>query len=233
MQTQPRASISFQKLKLSTLTQTLRHNARAHDTLSQVHNDFRFAQNNPRFNNSDLEARGYGGLSAIEKAKSLAKRKDANVAFCFSMQVGNYDFWRDNNGMPKKPFPIKFNDLIAAAVQTIKDRFGALNIATVDLHLDETVPHVQIIAVPIKNNKLQSKDFVGGKSLADAKKNVENLRNEFLLNVEKCCKIEINREKVVKSGEGPDLTKYSFLKQQKAKSFNTGESDRPFTFYPS
>lgn len=229
MQTQPRASISFQKLKLSTLTQTLRHNAREHDTASQVHNDFRFAAKNPTFDEKKL---GIGGYAAIEKAKSLVKRKDATVAFCFSLQVGDYDFWREKNGTPRKPQPLDYQKLFAAAFVTISKKFGRENIARIDLHLDETTPHFQIIAVPIKNNKLQSKEFVGGKSLAEAKKNVNDLREEFLRNVEHYCGIKINREKLDRPGDKPKNPENDkILKNPKSfvKSFHAhDESDAAF-----
>lgn len=227
MQKMPRASISFKKLKMSTLMQTLRHNAREHDTASQVHADFRFAAKNPTI---DAEKFGIGGNAAIEKAKSLVKRKDNTVAFCFSMQVGDYEFWREKNGTVKKPQPLEYQKLFAAAFSTIAKRFGRENIARIDLHLDETTPHFQIIAVPVKNNKLQSKEFVGGKSLAEAIKNVNDLREEFLRNVEHFCEIKINREKVVRPGDKPlNHENDNILKKPRTfvKSFQAQEeSDR-------
>lgn len=93
------------------------------------------------------------------------KRKDAVVAVSFVVQVGNQGDWRD---LPSEDFPegkprpwdeIKgsVEALTKAAKEWAINEFGEENVVGIDLHLDESSPHVHVVVTPVKVCPVKSK----------------------------------------------------------------------------
>lgn len=104
----------------------------------------------------------------LEKAKGLAKRKDAVLAVELVVQVGNQTDWRD---MPTDEFPEgkrksgsaqKLNALMAGVKAAAFAEFGKDRIISIDLHTDESTPHAHIVFAPILDGKLQAKHWLNG-----------------------------------------------------------------------
>lgn len=106
--------------------------------------------------------------SQIDAARALARRKDAVLAVEIVVQVGNQTDWREPptaehpEGKPKPGLkPLMKKMALAAKAAAIKE-FGADNVVSVDLHLDESTPHVHIVATPIHDGRLQAKHWLNG-----------------------------------------------------------------------
>lgn len=191
-----RASIAIAKFNALTVTQAHRHNAREHDTASQVDQRLRFGDN--------VHATRFTNPEALDNARALAKRKDAVLAVGLSLQLGNSDDWRDQNSMPRDPAPADPKRLLAMAIQFAQKKFGKENIVSVDLHLDETTPHVQILATPIVGGKLNAKHFVGGPAKC------AQLRKEFMSLVKQTFPtIQFEEKPLPESGKKHDASKSS------------------------
>ena len=191
-----RASIAIAKFNALTVTQAHRHNAREHDTASQVDPHLRFGDN--------VHATRFTNPEALDNARALAKRKDAVLAVGLSLQLGAHDDWRDQNSMPRDPAPADPKRLLAMAIQFAQKKFGKENIVSVDLHLDETTPHVQILATPIVGGKLNAKHFVGGPAKC------AQLRKEFMSLVKQTFpKIDFEEKPLPESGKRYDASKSS------------------------
>lgn len=101
----------------------------------------------------------------LARAKALAKRRDAVVAISFVVQVGNQEDWRDQptkdcpEGKPRPWDEIRdsMEDLTKAAKEWAIKEFGEDNIVGIDLHLDESSPHVHIVVTPVKVCPVKSK----------------------------------------------------------------------------
>lgn len=112
--------------------------------------------------------------SKIVKARGLSKRKDAVLGIEFSFQVGNQTEWRDVPtlehpcGQPKemidgKPARDVMEALCRGAKEAAEKEFGAQNIVSIDLHTDESSPHVHVVVTPITaEGKLQAKKWMDG-----------------------------------------------------------------------
>ena len=107
----------------------------------------------------------------IDAAKSLARRKDAVIAIEIVVQVGNQTDWREMptaehpEGKPKPGMRSIVKKLALAAKAAAIKEFGEDNIIGVDLHLDESSPHVHIVATPITpDGKLQAKHWLNGQA---------------------------------------------------------------------
>lgn len=107
----------------------------------------------------------------VDLAISKAKRKDAIIAYSIILQVGNQDDWRDRPtkdrpcGEPRQDEEAKKNivNLQNGAKEWAIQEFGAHNIVSMEMHLDESSPHVHMIVTPInKNNELRAKDWIDG-----------------------------------------------------------------------
>lgn len=137
------------------------HNKRLHPTKSQL----------PKA--AWITAKGHHEVmpwrdDVLASGMALAKRKDAVVAIELVIQVGNQSDWRDlptkehPHGKPKPGAGPKLKALVAAAKQAAIREFGEHNIVSIDLHTDESTPHVQIVATPVKSGKLQAKAWLDG-----------------------------------------------------------------------
>lgn len=153
-------SLSFEKKNRANLGQVRGHNTRTHATNSQLPKHARFSEDSYAVTKWD-EAK-------LDKAKSLAKRKDAVLAIELVIQVGDQSDWRD---LPTKEQPFgapKINAVenakfMASAVKkAIEAEFGTHNVVSIDLHLDESSPHVHAVVTPIFENKLQAKRWLDG-----------------------------------------------------------------------
>ena len=137
------------------------HNTRLHNTTSQLPQS---AWLTPKGHHAVTEWRA----DQLEVAKGLAKRKDAVVAVELIIQVGNQTDWREMptaehpEGRPKRGMMQTMRELGAAAYEAAVREFGAENIVGVDLHTDESTPHVHIVVTPIRDGKLQAKAWLDG-----------------------------------------------------------------------
>jgi hypothetical protein len=103
----------------------------------------------------------------IQKALGLAKRKDAVIAIELVIQIGNQTDWREPP-TPEYPCgkpavkPASFQALAKAARQAVEKEFGSDNVVSIELHTDESTPHVHCVVVPIHDGKLQAKHWLDG-----------------------------------------------------------------------
>ena len=68
---------------------------------------------------------------------------------------------------------------IEEGIKWVEARHGKENILLSSIHLDETTPHVHILAMPLRNGKLNAKHFVGG-----SKHRMSELQDEYFACVE-------------------------------------------------
>lgn len=101
-------------------------------------------------------------------AHGLAKRKDAVEALSFIIQFGNQTDWReapteqDQCGRPKGEWPVDLKQANQAIQRWVEVEFGAENLVSIELHTDESTPHFHLIVTPIKDGKLQAKNWLNG-----------------------------------------------------------------------
>lgn len=82
--------------------------------------------------------------------------------------VGNQTDWRDlptaehPHGKPKPGASTKLNALMAGVKAAAIAEFGKDRIISVDLHTDESTPHVHLVFAPINEGKLQAKHWLDG-----------------------------------------------------------------------
>lgn len=153
--------LSFEKKNSLNLSQAEAHNARLHATTSQMPK--------PAW----LTTEGHYTIKAwddevVEEAKSLAKRKDAVLAIELVFQVGNQSDWRempDNEhpqGRPKRGNSVKMNALLAGVKAAVENEIGSKRVISINLHTDESTPHVHVVFAPIFGGKLQAKKWLNG-----------------------------------------------------------------------
>lgn len=154
-------TLATRKMKAGDLGRAKGHNLRTHDTASQLPAASWFTEQGCHTAvpwNDELAA----------KATSLAKRKDAVVGIELVLQVGNQTDWRDPptkqhpNGKPKRPAPASMKKLIEAVRRWLSSEFGPDNVISVQLHTDESTPHVQCVIAPIRDGKLNAKHWMDG-----------------------------------------------------------------------
>lgn len=159
-------SLAIDKMKSADVGRAEGHNCRLHATSSQL----------PQ--SSWFTTKGRHEIVAwrsdvIDKARSLSKRKDAVVAISIVLQVGNQLDWREKetvecpDGRPRGGQNNKKNietmaHLAKAAREWAIKEFGEENVVGVDLHTDESSPHVHVVVTPIKDGKLQAKNWLDG-----------------------------------------------------------------------
>lgn len=109
----------------------------------------------------------------LSEARALSKRKDAVEALSFIVQVGNQADWREPStaecptGRPRNPPPADPIKMAEAAKKWAEKEFGKENVVSLELHLDESTPHLHLIVTPIFEGKLQAKKWLNGpKSVA-------------------------------------------------------------------
>ena len=140
------------------------HNTRLHPTKSQLP---RSAWLSPE---GRIEVVAWRG-EQVDAARALARRKDAVTAIELVLQVGDQTHWREMptaehpHGKPKAGMKAKMRELALAASEVAIKEFGAVNVVGIDLHLDESSPHVHIVVTPITTDgKLQAKKWLDGKA---------------------------------------------------------------------
>lgn len=154
-------SMAIQKKTRVTVGRTEGHNTRLHKTKSQLPKE---AWLTPKGRHAVVEWR----REVLDAAKALAKRKDAVVAIEIVIQVGNQTQWRDMptkehpHGKPKAGLGPKLKAIVAGARQAAIREFGEQNVIGIDLHTDESSPHVHVLVAPIKDGKLNAKHWLNG-----------------------------------------------------------------------
>ena len=123
--------------------------------------------------------------AVLTRAKSLAKRKDAVLAIELILQVGKQSDWREiptaehPHGKPKPGCVEPLKKFAAAAVKAGKAIFGADNIISLELHTDESSPHLHLVVAPIHEGRLQAKHWLDGpKMVAQLREKLHAIINE-------------------------------------------------------
>ena len=84
------------------------------------------------------------------------------------ISVGNQTEWRElptaehPHGKPKPGASPKLNALMAGVKAAAIAEFGKDRIISIDLHTDESTPHVHLVFAPINEGKLQAKHWLNG-----------------------------------------------------------------------
>lgn len=153
--------MSIEKKNSANIGQAEGHNARHHPTKSQL----------PK--SAWLTDAGHHTLKKwdaglLAKSKALAKRRDAVFAVELIIQVGNQTDWREPptvehpNGKPKSGNSKKMNALMAGVKEAALSEFSEGRIISIEMHTDESTPHVHVIFAPILDRKLNAKNWTGG-----------------------------------------------------------------------
>ncbi|WP_431614769.1 plasmid recombination protein, partial [Enterobacter asburiae] len=159
-------SLAIDKMKATDVGRAAGHNCRLHPTASQLPQGSWFTDKGRH----EVVA---WRPDVIAKAKGLSKRKDAVVAISIVLQVGNQLDWREKEttdcpeGKPKGGQNNKQNfkvmaHLAKAARDWAAQEFGEENVVGVDLHTDESSPHVHVVVTPVHDGKLQAKAWLDG-----------------------------------------------------------------------
>lgn len=157
-------SFAVSKMKRGDAARAKGHNLRTHNTNSQLRREAWFLPN-PITTSPDIK----WNQDALNKAEGLAKRKDAVVALEFVLQIGNQSDWREPptkefpEGKPKKIEQDFLVPFFEQALAWVDSEFGRDNLVGMQLHTDESSPHMHIIVTPVtKENKLQAKQWLDG-----------------------------------------------------------------------
>lgn len=153
-------SFSAAKMKKGDLSIAKGHNLRTHQTESQLPKSAWLAKEArytfTRWNDEQAE-----------KSVSLAKRKDAVVGIEMTFQVGNQADWREEptktniHGKPKK-YPANLKAMGQQIGKFLAAEFGAENVVSLELHMDESSAHFHAVVTPIKDGKLNAKHWMDG-----------------------------------------------------------------------
>ena len=148
--------------------------------------------------------------------------KQTNLAVEMIFQLGDYDHWKDKSMEDKK----KMVSIYSKAVDILKDKNIITAQATV--HMDESSPHLHLIAVPIADNNKRglSKQVSQNKVLTI--KAIKEIREEiekvFINEYKKTYKEEITLKKGSELPDHLDVKKYKkakeILKVAKAYEYN-------------
>lgn len=154
-------TFAVQKMKAGDMGRAKGHNCRTHPTKSQLPKRAWFTKaGHHTITEWDDEK--------VSAAKQLSKRKDAVVGIDIVIQVGNQLDWRDPptkdypEGKPKATKPADLNALARAGKAWLEAEFGADNVVSIEIHTDESTPHLQAVVVPRKDGKLQAKTWMHG-----------------------------------------------------------------------
>ncbi len=171
---------TFKKFGIADVTRNKGHNLRLHPTSSQL------KRKEAWFTQEGHHTIVEWDDSKIEKAKGLAKRKDAVVAIGFSIQLGAQTDWRDP---PTEDFPegkprtnkAVLNKMYKGAREWAIEAFGKENLVSVEVHTDESTPHVQLVVTPINAGKLQAKHWLnGGGTCATLRRKACEVMNRYV-----------------------------------------------------
>lgn len=156
-------SLGIKKHKSISIGRVKGHNERLHITDSQLPKEGWFSEEGHQV------IQAFRG-DLIQKAKELMVRHDAVVAVELSFQIGNMEDWREKPcadfpyGKPKPGMEKVIADLTRGAIEAAKKEVGEENIVSINMHLDETSPHMQIVFTPIFEGRLQAKQWLDGPS---------------------------------------------------------------------
>jgi hypothetical protein len=137
--------------------------------------------------------------------------KQTNLAVEMIFQLGDYDHWKDKSMEDKK----KMVSIYSKAVDILKDKNIITAQATV--HMDESSPHLHLIAVPIADNNKRglSKQVSQNKVLTI--KAIKEIREEiekvFISEYKKTYKEEITLKKGSELPDHLDVKKYKKAKE--------------------
>ena len=149
------------KMKKADMSRARGHNLREHPTDSQLPKSAWLSDKGQHTAITWNEERA-------ELGRSLAKRKDAVVGIQLIFQVGNQTDWREKptrehpHGKPKKPQPASHKKMAEAISKFLTTEFGAENVVSLELHTDESTPHWHAVVTPIKDGKLNAKNWLNG-----------------------------------------------------------------------
>ena len=147
----------------------------------------------------------------LDYYEQINNDKQTNLAVEMLFQLGDYDNWKDKSMEDKK----KMVSIYSKAVDILKDRNIITAQATV--HMDESSPHLHLIAVPIADNNKRglSKQVSQNKVLTI--KAIKEIREEiekvFINEYKKIYKEDITLKKGSELPEHLDVKKYKKAKE--------------------
>lgn len=156
----PKFVFAVRKIGKADLARARGHNCRTHTTASQLPKEAWFSKAGHHTFVRWQEAQA-------ERARGLAKRKDAVVGIEMVIQVGNQTDWREPptkahpHGEPKE-WLYQEKDMARAVYSWACVEFGKQNIVSLELHTDESTPHFQLVVTPERDGKLQAKHWLDG-----------------------------------------------------------------------
>jgi hypothetical protein len=142
------AILRFGKLKsIGEISSSGRHNDRSRETPNankSISNDVLHGEPEKSY----LE-------SFQEMTKDIKIRKNAVLAIeCFMSASPEASFLKNENSLKEWAYE---------SIAWLKKEFGENNIIKSHLHLDESTPHLHTIIIPLKDNKLNCKYYLGGR----------------------------------------------------------------------
>ena len=150
---------SVQKMKLGDMSAAKRHNKREHRTSSQIEDPALW-----------FSTKGHHSLipwndDRVAKARSKMTRKDAVVGLEFVIQIGNQNDYRYSDRTPNRR---GYLDELKGSIDEIREwatkKFGADNIVSFDLHMDESTPHFHLVVTTVDAEKLNAKKWITGRA---------------------------------------------------------------------
>lgn len=109
--------------------------------------------------------------------------------------------------------------------------FGRENVASAVLHMDEGVPHIHAIVIPIANGKLNASAYIPHRrEMSDMHRRYHEYTKEVGLEAESCCKI-IHHEKVAKFYNNIDMAMEASLPGPEEGEELTDYAKRANEFY--
>ena len=157
----PSFSMAIDKMKSGDMGRSKGHNCRQHPTASQLRPEAWFTREGRHVVQSWRD-------DVAERATKLAKRKDAVVGLSLIFQIGNQTDWRNEpepefpEGQPKGAIADPINALCRAVRAWASQEFGEENVVGIDLHTDESTPHVHLVVTPVHEGRLQAKHWLDG-----------------------------------------------------------------------
>lgn len=176
----PTFLMAIEKMKAGDVGRAKGHNCRSHPTYSQL-------PKTAWFSGSGRHEVVPWNDGAIERARGLAKRKDAVVAISMIFQLGNQVDWREAptaqcpEGRPRTGLLPHMNSLCRGVREWAEKEFGADNIVSVEIHTDESTPHLHLVVTPVHDEKLQAKHWCNGAaSLAQLRHRAWSVVNQHI-----------------------------------------------------
>lgn len=113
-------------------------------------------------------------LARYEDRKATIKGKiRSNAVMALEYMIGaSPEFFKTASKADQKRF---FND----SLNWLKDQYGAENVVCAGIHYDEKTPHMWVYVIPLKDQKLNARHYIGGN-----KQRLSDLQTDFH---NKCC----------------------------------------------